>query len=233
MRTAIIIPTYHERENLEKLVPEVFLRVPDVSVVVVDDNSSDGTGGLIDALKKEFPRLFLIVRTSNRGYGHSVLDGLRWALREGYDQAVTMDADFSHDFTQIPAMKTYASDFVVGSRYIPGGGIENWSWYRRLLSLFSNFYVRVILGVSIRDITTGFVLYNKVAFEKLVQVGPTSEGYAFLVESKYVLARAGLAVQEHPFVFRERREGKSKMSGKVIWESIWMPWQLRLGKRNN
>jgi len=233
MRTAVIVPTFHERENLEKLIPEVFLRVPDVSVVVVDDNSRDGTVELINILKKEFPRLFLIVRMSNRGYGHSVLEGLGWALGEGYDQAITMDADFSHDFTQIPAMQKYASDFVVGSRYIPGGGIENWSWYRRLLSLFSNLYVRAILGVPIHDMTTGFMLYNKVAIEKLVTSTPASEGYAFLVAGKYMLLQSGLTMVEHPFIYPERREGQSKMSWRVIWESIWMPWRLRFGKGNN
>jgi dolichol-phosphate mannosyltransferase len=183
------------------------------------------------ALKRRYSKLELLTRTHDRGYGHSILDGLRWAREHGFDQAITMDADFSHDYKQIPAMRNYAKDFVVGSRYVPGGGIENWSWYRRLLSLFSNLYVRTILGVPIHDMTTGFMLYNKFAIERLVTLGATSEGYAFLVAGKYHLLQSGLTVVEHPFVYPERREGQSKMSWRVIWESVWMPWRLRFRKK--
>ena len=150
-------------------------------------------------------------------------------MERGYAGVITMDADFSHDPGVLPAiadaLKTH--DVAIGSRYCEGGGILRWSLPRRALSRFSNFYVRFILGITIRDVTTGYVGYRAGALARILSDPPRSEGYAFLVETKYILERHGIIAKEIPIVFSERREGKSKMSWRVIWESIWMPWRLR------
>ncbi len=228
--TAIIIPTLNERANIEQLILAILKEIPDVSILVVDDNSSDGTGDAVRNLHDHgLSHAHLLKRTGPRGYGRSVIDGLRWAHEGGFDTVITMDADFSHDYHAIPGMisQMASCDVSIGSRYIPGGGVENWHWQRRLLSKFSNWYVREILGIGFHDATTGFVCYSRDAVEKLIQKATQSEGYAFLVVSKYILANLGFQINEYPITFHERREGKSKMSFKNIWEAIWLPWRLR------
>jgi len=231
-KTIIIIPTRNEKENISHLIPAIFGHLPGVSVLIVDDRSEDGTGEAAILLKQRFSGLFILERETNFGYGRAVLDGLSWALNGGFEFVVTMDADLSHDHKAIPRILDLlgSKDVVLGSRYIKGGKISNWSLSRKILSRFANYYVRFILGLNFHDITTGFVGYRKKAVQKLVEYKPKSEGYAFLVESKYLLKRAGFSVGECPIVFSERQEGKSKMSYKVIWESIWLPLKLRLRK---
>lgn len=224
----VIIPTLNERENISRLVPELLIGLKNASVLIVDDRSADGTRELVQQLQEINPQLFLLKRDSNPGYGHSVLDGLSWGLRQGFEDAVTMDADFSHDYHAIPGMLDIVkqNDIVIGSRYISGGAIDNWKWHRRLLSRFSNWYVRVILNISFHDATTGFVCYSRKALEALVHANPQSEGYAFLVESKYILLQSGFKIGEYPITFHERHEGTSKMSWKNIREAVWLPWRL-------
>lgn len=222
----IIIPTLREHENLTRLIPEIFRHVPDAAVLVCDDHSEDGTKELAAR------NVHILDRKTHPGYGKAILDGFCWVLERGYDRVVTMDADFSHDPKEIPALvaKLGNHDVVIGSRYIRGGAIANWKWHRRLLSRFANSYVRSILGLSLHDATTGFGAYNRRAVQCIADAKPSSEGYAFLVECKYLLQRAGCTFAEHPIVFRDRREGTSKMSWRVIWESIWLPWKLKYGK---
>ncbi len=229
-KTLIIIPTRNEKENIEQLVGAIFYYLPDIRVLIVDDKSEDGTGEAVTSLNNKFPGLFILERENNFGYGRAILDGFAWALNNNFEFVVTMDADFSHDFKAIPQILEMLSsrDVVLGSRYVKGGQISNWSFSRKTLSRFANYYVRFLLGLSFYDITSGFVGYRKKAVQKLVEHRPKSEGYAFLVESKYLLSRAGFLIGEHPIVYRERREGKSKMSKRVIWESIWLPWKLML-----
>ena len=229
----ILIPTLREKDNLRNLLPAIFDLMPDISVLVTDDNSGDGTVELIQDFKKNFTRLFLLERKDNFGYGKAILDGMRWIAGKDYNWVITMDSDFSHDFKDIPEIikKLQDKDVVLGSRYINGGKIENWSFFRKFLSRFANFYVDIVLGTDFSDSTTGFVGYNKTSIKKLIDKKPTSGGYAFLVESKYVLSKDNLKFCEHPITFRERRQGQSKMSYKIIWESIWMPWKLKLQKR--
>lgn len=224
MSTLIIIPTLNERDNVARLVPEIFSRCPGVAVLIVDDASRDGTA---DEARRRGAHV--IERVANPGYGASVLDGFRWAGEHGYHRVITMDADFSHDPARLPAVifMLEKADAVIGSRYTAGGGIANWDWHRRLLSKFSNWYVRAILRLPIADSTTGFVGYRRDAIMYLAEHVPHSEGYAFLVECKYRLARAGFRMREIPITYTERREGKSKMSWSNIWEAIWMPWRLR------
>ena len=229
-KSIILIPTLNERENLEKLIPAIFGLMPDISILVVDDNSSDGTQELIEKLKQNYGNLFIFTRTSNYGYGRSSIDGFKWVLERDYGFLVTMDADFSHDFNVVPALlkdlENY--DISVGSRYIQGGGVKNWSFFRQILSRFANFYVKVILNLPIMDTTTGFNAYRTDILRKINLNEISSDGYAFLVELKYRLFKAGCSVVEYPILFSERREGESKMSSKIIWEAIWLPWRLRM-----
>jgi len=228
MNTLIIIPTYNERENIASLVRSIFENLSDISILVVDDNSSDGTAEIIKNLQSKFSDLLFLQRTGQRSFGKSYLDGFDRAKTEGFDEIVMMDADFSHDPKEIPKMTEKLSDFdaVIGSRYTRGGRIENWNWRRRLLSRFANFYAKTILRVLIRDLTTGFMCFRKDVLKNINLNSIKSEGYAFLVEFKYKIFKAGYKIFEHPIVFTERREGESKMSFKNIWEAIWLPFKL-------
>ncbi len=232
-KSIILIPTLNEKENLKDLIPGIFGLMPDISVLIVDDSSSDGTEELINSFKQKFHNLIFISRKNSFGYGRACVEGFEWILANGnFDFIVTMDADFSHDHKTIPLILDMlgSRDVVLGSRYIKGGQISNWSLSRKILSRFANYYVRFLLGLNFYDVTTGFVGYRKKAVRKLVEHKPQSEGYAFLVESKYLLSRAGFLISECPIIFSERHEGKSKMSYEVIWESIWLPLKLRLRK---
>lgn len=231
-KSIILIPTLNEKENLMNLILGIFGLMPDVSVLIVDDNSSDGTRELISSLKVNFKTLFFIDRKNNFGYGRSNIEGFKWILERSYDYLVTMDADFSHDFNEIPALleKLKNSDVVVGSRYIKGGGVKNWNFFRRILSRFANWYVKVILNLSIADVTTGFNSYRADSLKKINLDKINSNGYAFLVELKYQLLKASCKFVEYPILFSERREGQSKMSTKIIGESIRLPWRIRFSK---
>lgn len=214
---------------MKDLILGIFSLMPDISVLVVDDDSSDGTRGLVKSMTINFKNLFLLERNSDFGYGRSSIDGFRWVLEKEYNQIVTMDADFSHDFNEIPALleKLKNFDVSVGSRYVKGGGVKNWNFFRRILSRFANLYVKIILNLPIKDATTGFNAYKADSLRKLNLKEINSEGYAFLVELKFRLNKLGCKFVEHPIFFSERREGQSKMSSKIIWESIKLPWRLR------
>jgi len=233
-RSIVLIPTLNEKENLEKLIPAIFALMPDVSVLVVDDNSSDGTQELVEKLKQNYGNFFILERNDNFGYGRSSIDGFKWVLERDYDFLVTMDADFSHDFNAVPALLKDLEDYdiSVGSRYVRNGGIKNWSFFRQVLSKFANFYVKIILGLPIMDATTGFNAYRTDVLKKISLNEINSDGYAFLVELKYRLVKAGCTVVEYPILFSERREGESKMSSKIIWEAIWLPWRLKINSKS-
>lgn len=224
----IIIPVLKEKQNLVKLIPDIFKIMPDVSILIVDDNSLDGTKELIQALQLEFPKLFYLLRKSRFGYGNSMVDGMKWVLANDYKFIVTMDADFSHPYKLLPQFFSLLEKYtvVIGSRYIAGGKIENWNFFRRILSRLANFYVKVILNIKLKDVTTGFVGYGNNAVREIIDQSPQSTGYSFLVETKYKLIKTGYIPFEFPITFTERREGQSKMRLGIIFESILIPWYL-------
>jgi dolichol-phosphate mannosyltransferase len=231
-RTLIVVPTFNERENVGSLIGQLLRIVPDADVLLIDDNSPDGTAAAAEKLFASEPRCSTITRTGRRGYGRSLLDGYRLAVEKNYARLVQMDADFSHDPNVVPSLINAArsADVAIGSRYCSGGRIVNWSWYRRLLSRFANQYVSRITGVGVGDSTSGFRCYTRRALQCFLEIGIESEGYAFLVETVFRAQSAGLRIVEIPITFTDRRVGQSKMSGKVIFESVLKPWRLRFGR---
>jgi dolichol-phosphate mannosyltransferase len=229
-RTIIISPTYNELDNAQILIPALFFNLPEVSLMIVDDASPDGTSLEIEKMQKHFPNLLLFKRSDKRGFGSAYKEAYQRVLNDDrFDFVVSMDADFSHDFREIPKMvdELNENDFVIGSRYIDRGGVENWSLRRRILSKFANWYVRTILGHRINDMTTGFTCFRKEILKTTTIDEIFSHGYSFLVEFKHLVIISDYKVKEHPIVYRERRVGRSKMSVKVILESILLPWKLK------
>jgi dolichol-phosphate mannosyltransferase len=227
-----VIPTYNERDNIAKIVEALLRLYPAIHILVVDDHSPDGTAGIVREMQSRCPNLMLLERMQNRGFAPSYRDGFRRILAEPWCRAVvTMDADFSHDPAAIANMVAglEAVDVVVGSRYTAGGSVRNWNLRRRLLSRAANYYVRAVLSFEVRDTTSGFVGMRRQALERAGAEHTASDGYAFLVELKYRLARSGSRIAEYAISFDERREGQSKMSAGKVWEALWMPWRIRLG----
>jgi dolichol-phosphate mannosyltransferase len=229
-----LIATYNERENILLLVERLFALPEGLSVMVVDDASPDGTGA---ALRERFgkdPRLILVEREGKRGYGTAMIAGFERALAMGFERIVTLDADFSHDPADVPQL-LQALDRVavaIGSRYRDGVRVLNWPPRRLILSLFANAYVRRLLGLPFRDNTSGFRAYRRQVLESIDPGSLRSQGYAFLVEILYRALLLGWPIEEEPIVFTERREGQSKMSGGVIFESALAPWGMLLRKRS-
>ncbi len=230
-RTAVVIATYNEALNAPELVGQVKKWTPEVMVLVVDDNSPDGTAKSVQDLN--LPDVHVLIRRNSRGYGTAVRDGLLRAVKLGADQIITMDADFSHEPKALPDLieALEHADMAVGSRYAGGVRVINWQIKRLLLSLFANLYVRTILGFPIQDCTTGYRAYRRNLILRMRLKSIKSNGYSFLVEMVWRAIRSKARIVEVPIVFVERREGESKMSGSVIWESIWMPWRLRFFQR--
>jgi len=230
MSVLVIIPTYNEIESLEEAVTGV-LRHPDFGVLVVDDNSPDGTGALADRLAGENPgRVAVMHRTGDRGLGRSYLDGFRLALGTEARFVCQMDADLSHDPKYLPAMVSMAEkhDLVLGSRYMNGVSVANWPLRRLVLSIAANRYVRIITGLGVTDCTSGFRCWRREALAQIDLDAIKSHGYAFLTELLYRAHRMGMSIAEVPIIFVERREGRSKLSGGIFLEAVWMPWRLRL-----
>lgn len=230
MNAAVVIATYNERDNLGGLVPAV-LQHAGYRIVIVDDDSPDGTGALADALAIEFPgRVSVIHRRGARGLGRSLVAGLQRALESDADLIFQMDADFSHDPKYLPdlAAATAEADLVLGSRYLHGVSVVNWPLHRIVLSSFANRYIRAVTGIEARDCTTGFRCWRRDALARLPLEGLISDGYAFLVEQLHLARRIGCRVREVPIIFVERREGSSKISSSVLLESAIVPWRLRL-----
>jgi dolichol-phosphate mannosyltransferase len=230
MNAAVVIPTYTERDNLPELASEILKR-DGYRIIVVDDDSPDGTGAVADRLADTSAgRVSVIHRRGARGLGRSLVAGLTRALADGAELIFQMDADLSHDPKYLPAMAEAAADadLVLGSRYLRGVSVVNWPLHRIILSSLANRYVRAVTGLEEKDCTTGFRCWRREALAKLPLERLISDGYAFLVEQLYLARRLGCRVREVPIIFVERREGASKVSAAVLVESAIVPWRLRL-----
>lgn len=227
-RALVIVPTYNERGNLPTLVAAL-MKQPNVRMMVVDDQSPDGTGALADTLAAEHAgRIHVMHRTGPRGLGRSYIDGIRRAINEPVDVIAQMDADLSHDPDHLPHLirATDHADVVIGSRYVPGGAIVNWPRRRQLLSRFANLYIHAVTRLGARDCTSGYRCWRREALAGLPLDRFISEGYSFLVEMLFVASRRGCRIAEVPITFVERRVGESKISKAVIFESAITPWRL-------
>ncbi len=229
LKAVVCLPTYNERENLEPMLRA--LGDKGVRVLVIDDNSPDGTGELADRLAQELDYVDVLHRESKEGLGPAYLAGFRHALASDAELVLEMDCDFSHDPNYVPqliAAVEGGADLALGSRYVPGGGVRNWGLLRRLISAGGSSYARIILGVKIRDLTGGFKCYRRAVLEAIDLDAVESKGYAFQIETTYRALRAGFRVVEVPITFADREVGGSKMSKAIVAEAIWKVPGLRL-----
>ncbi len=232
-RACVVLPTYNERENLPEIVPGILAAAPGLDILVVDDNSPDGTGKLADELAARDDRVLVLHRARKEGLGRAYLAGFAEALRRGYGRILEMDADFSHDPARLPALLATDADLVLGSRYVQGGGTVNWGLGRRLLSKGGSFYARTILGLPVRDLTGGFKCFRREVLESIDLASVRSSGYAFQIELTYRALKRGFKVREVPIVFTDRRVGQSKMSRRIVAEALWMVWKIRFDPSAN
>jgi dolichol-phosphate mannosyltransferase len=229
-RACVVLPTYNERENLPLIVPLILEAAPQIDVLVVDDNSPDGTGAVADQIALREPRVRVLHRPRKEGLGRAYLAGFARALAAGYGRILEMDADFSHDPARLPALLAADADVALGSRYVPGGGTVNWGLGRRMLSRGGSLYARAILGLHVCDLTGGFKCFRREVLERLDLASVRSSGYAFQIELTYRALRRGFRVVEVPITFVDRRVGQSKMSRRIVAEALWMVWKLRFDR---
>jgi dolichol-phosphate mannosyltransferase len=230
--TLVVIPTFNERENLPVIVPQVLAQDPRIHVLVVDDNSPDGTGAVADALSREHAgRVRVLHRKSKDGLGRAYVAGFRWGLEKGYAHLAEMDADLSHPPDRLPDFLKAMDevDVVVGSRYVGGrANVVNWPISRLFISVFGSWYARTITGLPVSDATGGFNMFRREVLETIDLDRIESNGYSFQIELKFRAWKRGFTLREIPIVFTERAEGESKMSGAIVREAVWRVWKLRL-----
>jgi dolichol-phosphate mannosyltransferase len=226
----VVIPTYNERENIVRIVDAIHARNLDIEILVVDDNSPDGTGRLADGLVADGRVRHVLHRAGKLGLGSAYVEGFRWALTQEYDHIVQMDADFSHDPESLPSFldAVRSADMVLGSRYVHGITVVNWPLSRLLLSYFANTYARLITGAPIRDVTGGFKCFRRSVLEAIDLDGISSEGYSFQIEMNFKVWKRGFRIREIPILFRDRQVGQSKMNFSINREAAWMVWKLRI-----
>jgi dolichol-phosphate mannosyltransferase len=232
MPSLVVLPTYNERDNLEPMVAAILGQSPDFHVLVVDDNSPDGTGRLADALASTSERVFVRHRAGKRGLGTAYLEGFGWALERGYECVFEMDCDFSHDPADLVRLRDAVvrggADVAVGSRWVAGGGTRNWSFVRTFISRGGSIYARVLLGVPLSDLNSGFKCFTRRVLERLDLASVRSNGYAFQVEMNYRCHQLGFRIAEVPIVFVDRRVGRSKMGAHIVLEAMLVVLRLRL-----
>jgi len=232
MKTLIIIPTYNEIENIEQLLEQVLAKSETIEVLVIDDNSPDGTALRVKFMQSSEPRIHLLERPGKMGLGSAYVTGFKYALEQGYDYIMEMDADFSHNPNDIPrfleTVKKY--DVVIGSRYCDGVNIIHWPIKRLLISYFASKYVRTITRMPVKDPTGGFKCFRRKVLESIDLDKILSDGYAFQIEMNFKAWVKGFRIKEIPIVFTERLNGVSKMSRKIVWEAAWMVWRLEMMK---
>ncbi len=226
----VIIPTYNERENIGLIIPEIRSLLPDVHILVVDDNSPDKTSPFVKELAVKYPGLFVLDRPAKEGLGKAYVAGFAWALERSYEFVFEMDADFSHDPKYLPDFLTAIrdNDLVIGSRYIRGVNVVNWPMSRLLLSYFGNLFARIVTGVPVLDCTAGFKCFRRKVLETIRLDKIDSSGYSFQVEVNYLVWRNKFRIAEIPIVFTDRKRGASKMSTKIVREALVLIWKLRL-----
>jgi dolichol-phosphate mannosyltransferase len=233
----LVLPTYNEAENLERIVrvalPELAKATADHHILIVDDGSPDGTGEIADRLAAELEPVEVLHRTAKEGLGRAYLAGFERALASGAELVLEMDADFSHDPRDLPRLiaASAEADLVLGSRYVAGGGVTEWGLFRRMLSRGGSWYARVVLGVPVRDLTGGFKCFHRRALEGIDYRNTHADGYGFQIEITYRALKAGFTVKEIPIVFRDRKEGTSKMSPRIAIEAVWKVPALRARDR--
>ena len=231
----VIIPTYNEIENAEKIIRAVFALEGGYHILFIDDGSPDGTAKAVQKISKEFPdRLFLIERAGKQGLGTAYITGFKWALGKGYDYIFEMDADFSHDPNDLPRLLAACgkgkADFAIGSRYADGVSVVNWPIGRIIMSYYASVYTRTVLGTKIKDSTAGFLCYSRKVLEGIDLDAVKMKGYGFQIEMKYTAVKKGFKVAEVPVIFVNRKAGTSKMSGSIFGEAFWGVIGLRFRK---
>lgn len=230
-KNIVIIPTYNERENINHIIPEIFRIMPDISVLVVDDNSPDLTSEAVRKIQERFPNLDLFFREKKKGFGESYLEAFQTVLNRGeVENVIMMDADFSHNPKYLPQLLAGLADndVVIGSRYIVGGKTEGWERWRKILSRYGNKYAKFIMGLPIYDCTAGFIAFRLDLLKKIDLSKIEMSGYAFLMEFKYLLWLAGVRFKEIPIIFKNRISGESKISSHIISEGVLAPWKVRV-----
>ncbi len=228
----VIIPTYNEKENIEDIIRKVVSLKPVFNILIVDDNSPDGTAKIVKKLQTEFPlQLFMLERKEKNGLGTAYIDGFKWCIQKGYDFIFEMDADFSHnpdDLARLFNACEQGADLAVGSRYKTGVNVVNWPMSRVMLSYFASAYVRMITGMDIRDTTAGFVCYKRALLEHINLEKIKFRGYAFQIEMKFTAWKHGFKIEEVPIIFTDRTKGESKISRGIIKEAIWGVFSMKL-----
>jgi len=229
-RSLVVIPTFNEADNIPQLVPRILALGKEFEVLVVDDNSPDGTAGLVKLMRETDKRVHLIERPAKLGLGTAYVAGFKYALQRDFDYVFEMDADFSHDPNELPRLLQRAKecDLVIGSRYVSGVNVVNWPMRRLMLSLLANMYTRYVTGMPVRDATGGFKCYRRKVLESIKLDSINSNGYAFQIEMNFIAWKKGFRVCEIPIVFVDRRAGASKMSGHIMFEAAWLVWRLKL-----
>ena len=229
MKALVIIPTYNERENLSELLRRIFAQDLPVEVLIIDDNSPDGTGALAEELKAADSRIHVLHRPEKMGLGSAYVEGFRYAIAREYDAVFEMDADFSHSPESLPEFlrELENADLVLGSRYLHGVTVVNWPLKRLVLSYGANVYSRVVTGMPIKDATGGFKCFRRQVLEAIDLTRVKSDGYGFQIEINFKAWRKGFRIREIPILFVDRRAGTSKMSRRIVWEAAWMVWRLR------
>ena len=229
----VVIPTYDECDNVQVLLPKLLALRPDLNVIVVDDNSPDGTGAIVEELAQAHPgRIGVIHGKRKQGIGRAYLAGFRLALDGSSPLIAQMDADLSHGPDDLPRLlaRAESADLVLGSRYVPGGATSGWPWYRRFISRFGGYYARLVLGVPIADLTGGFKVYRRETLERIGLDAVRSDGYVFQIETTYRALRDGRSVVEVPITFHERVAGQSKLSRRIVVEAMIVVWRLRFDR---
>lgn len=229
-KALVLLPTYNEKENIEIIIPEILKQDDRLYILVIDDNSPDGTGQIADTIAAKNPRVFVMHRQQKEGLGQAYIAGFRWALERDYDFVFEMDADLSHKPNYLPEFLDNIKDYdiVLGSRYISGVNVINWPMSRLLLSYYANVYTRIITGLPLRDATGGFKCFRRKVLEAVELDQVKSNGYSFQIEMSFRAWKKGFSIREIPIVFEDRAAGTSKMSKKIVREAVTMVWRLRI-----